>query len=808
MGNIDFIKFKDFDLRITNDTGEPDYKDSHNDNKFNHEDSGVLEEFLVGYRHTGAGDHVNEEFKIRLKDILSDNDIEKLRFHLEGGTLYYNINGIDYKDDEPFNSDEWEVICQIPTNNTTDNKFTFGIANNNGQDDNNVELLLKNNDTKIGKITINSSENTEDNTLQLKFTDEYNNEDSVKWDISQFAVTSDVNLQFDEEFNVIEFNTKKDGVTDYPKYGIRLLVNDDGSKSICVVKKEENYNTWEIIGESLTVTNGADGQGTPGNDGRGIQSITGPVVDGLENTYTINYTDGTSSTFTVTNGADGQGDSNTYKLQVAIPNTKVTWYDITSEASIPITLSDNDNYLTWSLVENNGTANNTTNIILNARINGDNLILTVNDGSNSDSITLALPTVPTNVSAFTNDIGYITSVDVQEAANIPTNVSAFTNDAGYITSSDVPAQVNADWNATSGNAQIMNKPNLATVATSGSYDDLTNKPNLFDGNYNNLTNKPTLFDGDYNSLTNTPAIPTVPTNVSAFTNDANYITSDDIPTQVNADWNAESGLAQILNKPTIPTIPTNISAFHNDSQYVTFSEYVDIKNPMYFSVKEKLTDAQLQYICNTNSNWYLYNDNKIQLSNDINNVVDNGIPNIDIQKPCNATVEYPFVYRFTSFSVGDIETRLCELYDQRISSSNGDFSLYRVCLIPKEYDTNTGLVTIVQDEHLQIVNRTYKYDFNTHTFSNQAGHLYAEGDVYDVIKDSSWVVDISPDSEDYTHVQQNLRYGIFGLIENNNGEPELKVYCIPDAGWLIGPDSGGEVSEIWFTLKIYHSKDN
>lgn len=36
--------------------------------------------------------------------------------------------------------------------------------------------------------------------------------------------------------------------------------------------------------------------------------------------------------------------------------------------------------------------------------------------------------------------------------------------------------VNADWNASSGLAQILNKPSLATVATSGSYADLSNKP--------------------------------------------------------------------------------------------------------------------------------------------------------------------------------------------------------------------------------------------------------------------------------------------------------------------------------------------
>lgn len=55
---------------------------------------------------------------------------------------------------------------------------------------------------------------------------------------------------------------------------------------------------------------------------------------------------------------------------------------------------------------------------------------------------------------------------------------------------------------------------LSTVATSGSYEDLTNKPNLFSGNYEDLTNKPNLFSGDYQDLTNKPTIPepyTLPT---------------------------------------------------------------------------------------------------------------------------------------------------------------------------------------------------------------------------------------------------------------------------------------------------------
>ena len=58
--------------------------------------------------------------------------------------------------------------------------------------------------------------------------------------------------------------------------------------------------------------------------------------------------------------------------------------------------------------------------------------------------------------------------------------------------------VQSDWTQsdTGANDYIKNKPNLATVATSGSYNDLSNKPNLAtvatSGSYNDLSNKPTV----------------------------------------------------------------------------------------------------------------------------------------------------------------------------------------------------------------------------------------------------------------------------------------------------------------------------
>lgn len=53
-----------------------------------------------------------------------------------------------------------------------------------------------------------------------------------------------------------------------------------------------------------TGATGADGQ--DGADGVGIASITKTGTSGLVDTYTITYTDGTTSTFTVTNGSDAE----------------------------------------------------------------------------------------------------------------------------------------------------------------------------------------------------------------------------------------------------------------------------------------------------------------------------------------------------------------------------------------------------------------------------------------------------------------------------------------------------------------------
>ena len=173
-----------------------------------------------------------------------------------------------------------------------------------------------------------------------------------------------------------------------------------------------------------------------------------------------------------------------------------------------------------------------------------------------------IPTVPANVSAFTNDAGYITAQDIPEVPTVPTNVSAFTNDAGYITAQDIPTIPTVPTNVSA-------FTNDAGYLTNFTETDPTVPA------WAKEANKPTY---NYSEIVNTPTIPTVPTNVSAFTNDAGYLTNYTETDPTVPAWAKEANkpvynYSEIVNTPEIPTVPTNVSAFMNDAGYLT--EYTE-----------------------------------------------------------------------------------------------------------------------------------------------------------------------------------------------------------------------------------------
>jgi hypothetical protein len=140
-----------------------------------------------------------------------------------------------------------------------------------------------------------------------------------------------------------------------------------------------------------------------------------------------------------------------------------------------------------------------------------------NDLDNLPAVVLTAPNLDTQRSAGLGNEYNIGDV-VHYAGNIyrclATNSGIIPTDPVYwaLVGPGYPTRQNIiDYNATTGDAQIINKPNLF----SGDYDDLTNKPALAavatSGDYNDLDNLPSLFSGDYGDLTNAPTLATVAT---------------------------------------------------------------------------------------------------------------------------------------------------------------------------------------------------------------------------------------------------------------------------------------------------------
>ena len=220
--------------------------------------------------------------------------------------------------------------------------------------------------------------------------------------------------------------------------------------------------------------------------------------------------------------------------------------------------------------------------------------------ANSDAFIQNKPTIPSAAANWAED-GNADAIPLAKLANAPgeANVQPDWNQSdadsdSYIQNKPalfsgsfddltnkptIPAaQVNADWSATSGIAQILNKPVIPTERWKGNWSagayaignvvkDTQDSQIYFcmESTTGTDTDRPgtdsthwlriSVLLGDeiadlldaltgndrlqYSSLRGAPAIPAA---------------------QVNADWNATSGVAEILNKPTIPSVPAGLAA--------------------------------------------------------------------------------------------------------------------------------------------------------------------------------------------------------------------------------------------------------
>ena len=199
--------------------------------------------------------------------------------------------------------------------------------------------------------------------------------------------------------------------------------------------------------------------------------------------------------------------------------------------------------------------------------------------SSADDFIKNKPSIPTKTSDLTNDSGFITT------SAIPTKVSAFTNDAGYLNGIPDDSVGLNQLDSTIVNAlnNINNKANtadLAAVAFSGSYNDLTNKPTI-PAKTSDLTNDSGFItSADYASSATGGVVKI--TNAFGVTMSESgevkgvVVSGTDYPAMWSDAIVSKGTLENALSTKSFATlsdVPTKTSDLTNDSNFVTNTSY-------------------------------------------------------------------------------------------------------------------------------------------------------------------------------------------------------------------------------------------
>lgn len=267
--------------------------------------------------------------------------------------------------------------------------------------------------------------------------------------------------------------------------------------------------------------------------GNGIVSTTKTGTSGLVDTYTITYDDGDTDTFTVTNGQDGDPGQDGQDATINGVNT------LTIQEGENISITQSGSTMTISSTGGSGGTSDYTDLTNKPSIN--NVTLSGNK-SLSD-----LGIQPSGNYVTPNDLSSVATSgsynDLSNKPNIPSKTSELTNDSGYIT-----GYTETD--------PIFSASASATIMPS----DISSWNNKSD------------FSGDYNDLTNKPTIPTVPTNVSAFTNDVGYLTQHQ---DISGKENTSNKVTSITSSSTNTEYPSALAVYN------LFNSIIDADNISY-----------------------------------------------------------------------------------------------------------------------------------------------------------------------------------------------------------------------------------
>lgn len=252
----------------------------------------------------------------------------------------------------------------------------------------------------------------------------------------------------------------------------------------------------------------------------GYETVTTATISGWSgwNSIPINITFGGTSTWSnsdlrLTFSYNGKSESYpNAQLQIS----KIRLYGETAW-SAPSNLATNGHLYTYDTSQN---ATFPANVKVTGSLQHGSYTYTLPNKNGTVAMTSDIPTIPTNVSAFTNDAGYLTSIPTASSSvlgGIKVGSGLSISNGVLSTNATAPS-----WN------DITGKPTFATVATSGSYNDLSNKPTIPTVNNATLTiqkNGTTVNTFTANASSNVTANITVPTTVAELSDAGNYATN-------------------------------------------------------------------------------------------------------------------------------------------------------------------------------------------------------------------------------------------------------------------------------------------
>ena len=266
-------------------------------------------------------------------------------------------------------------------------------------------------------------------------------------------------------------------------------------------------------------------------------------------------------------------------------------------ASIAVSVNTTDYKVTTTLKDQDGNTLGTAQVIdlplesvvVNGSYDNTNkkIVLTLQNGSTIDipvaDLVAGLQSEITSSNKLASDL----VDDTNQAHKFMTSAEK-TKLSGIAAGAEVNVQSDWDQTITTADDYIKNKPSLATVATSGSYNDLSNKPTIPTVNNATLTiqkNGTTVKTFTANASANVTANITVPTKTSDLTNDSGFLTSSTAVTSFNGSTGAitytapvtsvNGSTGAITGLQTTSNLVTSVSGSSTDSQYPSAKLFYD-----------------------------------------------------------------------------------------------------------------------------------------------------------------------------------------------------------------------------------------